>query len=230
MLPKVLVGCPTSDYKSYCIEQYANSVKNLSYKNYDILIIDNSKDDDYFTKIRRLGLPVIKSTYHEKARDRIIESRNLIRQIVLDKGYDYFLSLEQDVIPPRDIIERLVRHKKDLVSGVYFAYNNVKGKNILRPLLWANFDPEKKLMYCLKKEYALKSNDFVEVCACGLGCVLIHRSVLGVIKFRYEPETEGFDDVFFCKDAMDKGIKMFADLSVKCNHLTQEWSWEKIKK
>ena len=231
MLPKVLVGCPTSDYKAYCIESYAKSVKSLSYKNYDILLVDNSEKEDYFKRIKKLSLPVIKSTYFEGARDRIVESRNILREKMLDGGYDYLLSLEQDVIPPREVIEKLIRHNEKVVSGLYLAVNLVKGKHVLRPLLWANFNHEKKIMYCLNKEYALKSNDFVEICACGLGCVLIHRSVLKDIKFKYDPKSgDAFDDVFFCRDVMEKGIKMFADLSVKCDHLTQGWSWEGVQK
>ena len=83
MVPKVLVGCPTSDYKSYCIEKYAESVKRLSYKNYDILIVDNSEKDGYFKRIKKLNLPVIRSKYFEGARDRIIESRNILRKKIL---------------------------------------------------------------------------------------------------------------------------------------------------
>ena len=230
MIPKVLVGCPTSDHKSYCIDKYVEAVKSLTYKNYDILIVDNSKENSYSERIKELGLNVIKSVHHEGARDRIIESRNILRKETLDKGYDYFLSLEQDVIPQKDVIERLIRHSEMVVSGLYFAVNLVKGKNVLRPLLWANFDPKTRLMYCLNKEYALNSNDFVEICACGLGCVLIHREILEDIKFRYESETDGFDDMFFCRDVRGKNIKIFADLSVKCRHLTTNWSWKNIKR
>jgi len=41
--PKILLGCPTSDYKEYCLKEYVKSVKTLDYPCYDILLVDNSK-------------------------------------------------------------------------------------------------------------------------------------------------------------------------------------------
>src|SRR3989344_5621889 len=126
--PKVLIGCPTSDFKAYALERYANGLKGLTYNNFDILIVDNSKDDSYLKSIRKLGLNAVKGLYSELARQRIVDSRNILREYVLNNGYDYFFSLEQDVIPPRDIIQRLISHKKDIISGLYFTYQNIKGK------------------------------------------------------------------------------------------------------
>ena len=229
MEPKVLVGCPTSDYKSYCLNEYVNSIKNLSYKNYDILLVDNSENDKYFNKIKSLGINVIKSKFYENARDRIAESRNIIRQYALDNNYDYFFSLEQDVIPPRDIIERLLSHKKDAVCGVYFAVNFYKGKNQLMPLVWVDFDKETKKMFYIDKE-RLWSNKLIEVATSGLGCMLIHRRILEKIKFRYDKGDEGFDDMWFCKDLRENGIKLYCDTSLKCKHLIKDWSWKNIKK
>ena len=53
--PKILVGCPTSFHKEYALEQYAESIKALTYPNYDILLVDNSKDDVYFKRIKKLS-------------------------------------------------------------------------------------------------------------------------------------------------------------------------------
>ena len=78
--PRILVGCPTSFHKEYALEQYAESIKSLTYPNYDILLVDNSKDDVYFKRIKKLSLPVIKGPWFESARDRIIASRNILRE------------------------------------------------------------------------------------------------------------------------------------------------------
>jgi len=229
MKPKILVGCPTSDYKSYCLNEYAQTVKSLTYDNYDILLVDNSKDENYFKRIKEEGLPVIKGKYFECARDRIVASRNMLREVFLKKGYEYLLSLEQDVIPPKDIIERMLKDNKKYVSGVVFAVNFYKGKHQLMPLLWENFDEKTKLMYYVSPD-KVWGNKLIEVCASGLGCVLIHKDVLKKVKFRYEKEKEGFDDVFFGIDMIKNKIKMFADTSIKCKHLIKNWSWENIKR
>ena len=49
--------------------------------------------------IDAMGLKVIRDKWQPKARDRLVSSRNKIREYALENGYDYFLSLEQDVIP-----------------------------------------------------------------------------------------------------------------------------------
>ena len=37
--PKVLVGCPTSFHKDYCLKEYVVGLNKLTYKNKDILLI-----------------------------------------------------------------------------------------------------------------------------------------------------------------------------------------------
>ena len=93
MQSKVLVGCPTSNYNEYALEEYAEAVKNLTYKNYDFLLVDNSKDDSYLKKLKSFGLPAIKGPWFEGAKQRIIKSRNLLREKALEGNYDYLLSL-----------------------------------------------------------------------------------------------------------------------------------------
>ena len=50
---KILIGCPTSAHKKYCLKEYINSIKSLTYKNFDVLIVDNSENDKYFNEIKK---------------------------------------------------------------------------------------------------------------------------------------------------------------------------------
>ena len=74
---------------------------------------NNSKSDSYSDRIKKLGLAVKRARKFDVARDNVIYGRNLLRQMAV-KDYDYFLSLEQDVIPPKDVIERLLKRKKEM--------------------------------------------------------------------------------------------------------------------
>lgn len=226
--PKILVGCPTSEHKGYALERYAEGLKTLNYDNFDILLVDNSKNDHYFERIKNLDIPVVKGPYSEGARQRIIDSRNILRQKVLEEGYDYFLSLEQDVIPSSDVIQQLLRHNKKIVSGIYSTYHtNKEGVYLgLRPLLWKKVGKD-GLEIMSEKEITMPR--LIQVGASGLGCVLIHKDVLKQIKFRYSKEYGGFDDIWFSYDSFNKGFKIFADTSIKCNHLIKGWSWKGIK-
>lgn len=219
---KILVGCPTSDRKEYCFEEYLESVKTLSYSNYDILIVDNSETDEYYEKIKKY-LPVLKSKFYENARDSIVESRNILREYALEKGYDYFLSLEQDVIPPRDIIETLLKSNKKVISGLYFYVVDDK----LIPMAWGKHD-EKHARRLEVKD--VEKNKVMEVVTAGLGCCLIHIDILEKIKFRYVKEKKPFDDIWFCEDVRKINEQIYLDTSVKCKHLIKNWSWDNIKK
>ncbi len=232
MIPKVLVGCPTADAYAYCIEEYAKKVKELSYKNYDVLIADNSKDDNYKKRMEALGLKVIKGPHLPDVRERVIHSRNMIREVLLKNKYDYFLSLEQDVIPPLDVIERLMRHQQPIVSGVYYkefvVTYKLKGKPIkttkkIMPLictLLPGMEHTDRAHLCSAEEVA--GNKFFKIRGAGLGCILIHRSILEHVAFRSDVERGTFDDLCFSNDMYKKNIPMYVDTSVKCRHLIKE--------
>lgn len=122
---KVLVGCPTYSGKEYCLKEYIAGINSLLYKNFDVLLVDNSKDESFFKKLveisenweskksQRLFLKRLPFASKEP-RNAIVLSRNFLREYVLKNGYDYFLSLEADVIPPVDVIERLLSRGKKL--------------------------------------------------------------------------------------------------------------------
>lgn len=231
MQPKILVGCPTSFHKEYCLKEYAECVKKISYPNHDVLLVDNSPDDSYVGKIKKLSLPVIKGPYFEGALDRIVASRNILRKKVLDEGYDYLFSLEQDVIPPADVLEMLLKHGKKLVTCIYFAHNVMPdGSRGLIPLAYKLVD-RKTLSMAPLNPIDIDSGKLMEVVSAGLGCLFIHRDVLEKVKFRHEGGP-AFDDRFFFIDCFNNGVKAYTDTSIKCKHLilNRPYPWSKIKK
>src|SRR3989338_8989744 len=117
-MTKILLGCPTSAHKSYCLNEYAEGVKALQ-GSFDVLIVDNSDSGKHLEQVKGVGLPCIKGPFFRGARDRIVASRNLLREKVLNEGYDFLFSLEQDVIPQKDALQKLLSHNKPIVSGVY---------------------------------------------------------------------------------------------------------------
>ena len=217
---KVLVGCPTCDIYEYCLDEYIDAAKNLSYPNYDILIVDNSKTDEYKKKIQSKGIKCIKDKYIEPAVKRIVNSRNILREKALN--YDYFLSLEQDVIPPKDIIEQLLKTNKKVISGITFS--KLQGR--ILPLIWKE-NGEKIRFY---KPEELEPRRIEKIRTAALGCILIHKEVLEKIEFRYEKNKECFDDMFFCNDLNQKNIPLYADTGLKCKHLIKNKTWKNIQK
>ena len=239
-LPKVLVGSPVSDLYDYCFEEFVDSRKSLKYTNKDLFFIDNSKKDLFFKKILKNGLNCERIDYIENARERMVMGRNILREKVLKEGYDYFLNLDQDIIPPADIVERMLKHNKKILTGVYYVYNNQysgQASNYLIPTIWVSdqeisdktFDGASiRLMHPKETE----GNKVLRIASCGSGCLLIHRSVLEKIEFRYDKFFPYFDDNWFCRDAFYNNFEIYADTSIKCKHLIQNkpWKWSEVRK
>ena len=227
--PKVLVGCPVSDYHEYCTDEFIESIKTLSYPNYDVLLVDNSKDDRFYNSIKD-KVPIVKGKYFPSIHNRLVYNRNMLRQKALDEDYDYFLNIDQDVVPPRDMIEKMLNHNKNIVTGVYFNPWERNGEKRILATIWicARNDPKKLVPI---KQDLVAGDNLIKIDSCGSGCLMIHRRVLEKIKFRYDlSEGEGVDDVFFCQDAKKEGFEIYADTSIKCKHmlLGRTWCWNDL--
>ena len=226
MTVRILVGCPTSEHKGYCLKEYLDGVKELTYPKFDFLLVDNSENDEYFKKIESMKVDVVKGPYFSSAKERIVASRNLLREKVLDEGYDYFLSLEQDVVPPKDVIERLLDLDKKVITGVVFTKYEIGGEKRFKPLVWGFQEKEDRMRFM---DTEVAKGGIYRIKACGLGCLLIHRSVLEKIKFRLFDGENTFDDIPFCKDCEDNGFEIYVDADVKCKHYIEGMDWDSIE-
>ena len=225
-LPRCLVGCPIYDGKEYITDRYLERVNELTYGNYDILLVDNSKTIDFAKKLKSKGVNVVKIEWEENSKKRLVMARNYLRDYALKNNYDYFFSLEQDVIPPKDIIEQLLVHDKEVVSGWYYI---CKGPDA-RPCLaqeWTLVDMKFTLNHDVMDNLA--RTKLMKVFLGSLGCSLIRKDVLEKIKFRYLPTFSHHDDTWFYMDCEKKEIGVYVDTSLLVAHF-QDYKWGEIAK
>lgn len=113
---KILLGTPIHECKDYCMERWLKSVLKLDYP-FDLLLVDNSDNPRYVDRVRKychkLGMTNFQIKHVKVARDspldeKLAVSREIIRQEVLKKNYDYWCSLECDVIVPSDALTKLI--------------------------------------------------------------------------------------------------------------------------
>lgn len=121
--PKVLVACPNHQVKEYAFQRWIDNVKNLTYPNYDILVVDNSPNDDFLYKWQD-QVPMCR--IDTKGIEQLMVMRlNLsyerIRLAFLHGDYDRLMIIESDVIPPKNIIEFMLQWGKntDWISHAY---------------------------------------------------------------------------------------------------------------
>ena len=57
----------------------------------------------------------------------------------------------------------------------------------------------------------------------GIGCALIHRSILEKIPFRVEKGNNSHSDTFFAFDCFQHNIPIYVDTELQCKHLNFTW-------
>lgn len=222
-IPKVLCGCPTNLKKSYILERYVSRLKELTYPNIELVLSDNSADDSFKLDIEKLGIKCLKSPWHEKSRFRIMTSRNQLRQYALDNGFDFYMSIEADVIPPVDIIEKLLIHNKDLVGGWYY----IGDPNYARPCVsqeWKEVGND-KVVQAPPTQVVMAKNRLMKAFLGSMGIMLISRNVLEKIKFRVLDRFSHHDDTWFFFDCEDNGFELWIDTDLLVVHLQQPQQW-----
>ncbi len=234
MSPKVLVGAPVSDMHEYCFDEFIGSIKSLTYPNYDILLVDNSKTNTFYEKIKKLNIPATRIDYEKRARERVTKAHNLLREKALKENYDYLLLLDQDVIPPINIIEKLTSHQKDVVAGLYFGHHILpNGENRVMPFAWKFKHQENDWNHTrYLNDDEVWNPSLVRIAFAGGGCILISKSILEKIKFRYDENIEAWDDRWLGYDLSQLNVPWYLDNTVKCNHLylNRPFSWQDIAK
>jgi hypothetical protein len=229
ILPKILIFTPTYEGKEYCRERFvANSREILkSWGNARHIIIDNSPTLDYTNKLTAAGLDVIHVERGNNSRESLTRAQNIARQIAIDEGYDYLFSLESDIFPPKDILHRLYRRGKKVITGVYLIGSADKGARI--PCITLKYFNEHLLAYgtrLLKAEelFDYRNKGVKEVAAGGFGCCLIHRDIFTKLSFRYDPRFMGHSDIYFFNSIKSLKEEVFVDTDIFCEHENSDWT------
>lgn len=235
--PKVLVATTIYEGKDYVFDLFYNNLKKLDYDNYDILIVDNSRTKKYYSKLKRKGVPVVHVNRGLNSRVAHAKSLNKIREVFLKGDYDYWLSVESDLIPPVDIIQRLMGHDKPAVGCMYtIGYADSKSEPP-RPCLFVteqipgekdSFGRQQLRTRNLNPEeaYPLFGSGVMPIHGCGIGTCLIKREILEKFPFKYELNTPKVmhSDVLFYMDLHNAGIQNYVDTDVIVPHHNSNWN------
>ena len=69
-VPKILIAIPTYEGMSYCLSEFLDALKKLTYIKFDVLIADNSANDNYSQNLKKKGFKVIRSKRFENSKKR----------------------------------------------------------------------------------------------------------------------------------------------------------------
>ena len=243
MEAKILVASPIFNGMRYCFEEFLEGIRNLDFPKYDILVVDNSRTDDFFNEIKDLeGIKVLKDYVgEEKNKLRLISSRNKILDYALENDYDYVLMMDSDVIPPGTILRDLLDSGKDIVSGLYYNNFRIDGMIKRSPVCWRHITPQEfeeikskinlppfvksgnDLRRHLTEEEA-NSDKIFRVKIPSAGCMLIKRNAFEKLRYgllEVPGNLSTGDDIYFCTKAEEEGFEIYCDTKVKCKHLVE---------
>lgn len=216
----ILVGAPTSKQHDYVIDRYIENVKNFTYPNFTLMLIDNSDDSEYFMqlkeKIDKSGLHAIlqKVKPKENALETLAECRNSMIVTMLVEGFDYFLMLDTDTLPPPNVIERLMAHDKDIVG--LLSHGGTEENHNVRPIVLKSGSLVKAgkrgLDYYSWDEIDQMRGKLTKVWATSVGCLLVKRNVLEAgVRFKYTPQFHVGEDIWFFLHANAAGFEFWLD-------------------
>jgi cellulose synthase/poly-beta-1,6-N-acetylglucosamine synthase-like glycosyltransferase len=230
-LPKILVGAPVYSNKKYVTPYWIDSVKNLTYPNYDVLVVDNSKPSAKFENVfTQNGISIIRSEHHSNPFQRVAEARQKLNDSAILGSYDYLLSIEQDVMVPTNVLETLLSHDKSIVGAPYIVSSHTDAnRRHLDYIVSASkldeildrVDGVDVNEWYLTEE--IKDRGLIQVKSCSLGCTLVSTDVLKQIRVRFNSAINRADDSYFFQDCQDKGIPVFLDTSLL-------WKIEHVKR
>lgn len=231
-MKKILIASPTADVKDYCFDKWMQNVLNFTYPNTELFLCDNSVTREYFIDIKKryehLGnyfnvSRITPSQFEHQNltyKSILAKSHEKCRLYALDNDFDYLLHLETDIFPPINVIERLLDSKKKVVGAMYHI--EVGERSTLMIQQMEDFGNELRETYNLtESDIDFVDGNVKKVFSCGLGCILIHRSILSQVSFRYEEGSPVHPDSFYFADLDAKKIAVYVDTSIYCNHDNQ---------
>lgn len=136
-----------------------------------------------------------------------------------DNGFDYLFMIDDDMLAPADLFERLVRHNVDVIAPLAFTRNSPH-KPVIYNLETGYDAVTKKDFYVNYIVDRYPKNQLVECDAVGFGAVLIKVDCLKKMRRPWFMTTSGAgEDIHFCHYAKKHSFKIFMDTSVKLVHL-----------
>ena len=242
---KVLIGIPTYDGHEFCRDEFIKNTIALAGSEHDVLVVWNGEGDPSKIFPKEWKTQIIKRKDHERGLDVLIRKHNIMSNRAIKGGYSHLFLLESDVFPPHGSIERLLAHKKDMVTAVYFIrgeshivlnipdndkykskYNGtLAGKTVLAvrdetmPAVWGIEGDEIRFW---RIEDCWPQRGLVEVAAAGVGAVLIRTEVLRRVPWKPPtPEMAGHCDdfPFYHAARWDHDFILYVDTDIICQHL-----------
>jgi len=192
-----------------CLE----SLKKITYSNYEVILVDNGSkenDADVLEEKYKDYIQLIRN----KENLGFTGGNNVAMRRVVERGINYVLILNNDVVVEKIFLEPLVEDMlKDEDIGIigpanYDYYHPRKILSLGRKInFWRGSTIEVKS--------SRERNEVDSLVGC---CLLIKREVVDKIDYFYEPYFLNFEETDFCLQARKTGFKIVCESKSKIWH------------
>lgn len=213
---------PYNDYKINGQEQNMNASSSYRNNKRILIAVPTAKyiETETFKSIYDLEIPDgYETDFQYFYGYQIDQIRNLAAE--WGKNYDYTLFVDSDIVLPKDSLKKMLLADKDIISGLYIQ--RIPNSHTMEVYM----DTQGGGVTNIPHEY-IDGRGIVEIAACGMGCCLINGSVFRKMEyphFFYKSAIEHRDtiseDVYFCMKARQYGFRVWADESIRCEHIGQ---------
>lgn len=172
----------------------------------------------------------------------VATARNNIAQKAIDLGTDYLLTVDNDVVLPKNALLLLMEDAKDVCLG-YYAHRNADNRYNGNTSVCKLKDAEGNdyYHYPLESEYtaqelktlAQAGAKKVRIHGGGMGCALVRTDVFRKTSYpwydwvNYGDKNRGMlsEDLYFCEVCRGFGVPIYTDVRVGCGHLFRYVQW-----
>lgn len=203
---RVCVAIPNMGYTQP--ESYANRLFNFmklgELQKRGEILKENPRFDFRFVVMGRLFTPL---------------AREEAARMAIEADCDYLYMIDDDMICPDDMFERLYAHNVDIVAPLAFSRNPPH-----KPVIYESIevkDPVRKMQKNVNRWANYYRDSLNECDAVGFGAALIKVSVLkGIPEPRFMCSEGTGEDLLFCYKAKAAGYRVFMDTACKIGHLS----------
>lgn len=172
----------------------------------------------------------------------VATARNRIAQMAIDTGAEYVLMVDNDVVLPKDAIEKLLEEPKDVCLG-YYAHRGNDNLYHGMTCICKRYDENGNAYYNYPLESEYSAKEIRDLAAAGEKKILIHGGGMGCAMIRtdvfrkasypwfdwvnYGDSNRGMlsEDLYFCELCRNYGYEIHADVRVGCGHILRHVQW-----
>lgn len=208
--PSVLVGAPVYYGCEDYLERLISSWQGFTYENTRFCLVENNVRSEVLHDrlantefVRKPGdlFVFTLDNGHLDGWEPLTQAQNQIRQVCLQKGFDFLLMNEASRPAPSDIVEKLLCHEKKIIGTLY--------RCSWHPGYYCvyDFDYEKYTHAMERYRDIDQITEPTRVYGIGFGVILIHTSILAITEFRSGRYAA---DTYFYEELYRRGIPVYA--------------------